>query len=95
MRLVVEGLTVDGQRLKDTEQPVNYSFEGELIFDYYAQCFKQHFVVRRSSLSVIWSSFFALEKHYKIFVVCQCVGLLNGFIRQSFVRAELVSACFN
>lgn len=35
MRLVVEGLTVDGQRLKDEEEPVNYALERELIFEYY------------------------------------------------------------
>lgn len=35
MRLVVEGLTVDGQRLKDEEEPENYALERELIFEYY------------------------------------------------------------
>lgn len=34
MRLAVEELTVDGQRLKDTDRPVNYALERELIFHY-------------------------------------------------------------
>ena len=36
MRLVVEGVTVDGQRLHDNEEPVNFSLERELIFRLYS-----------------------------------------------------------
>ena len=36
MHLVVEGVTVDRQRLHDNEEPVNYSLERELIFRLYS-----------------------------------------------------------
>lgn len=32
MHLVVEGVTVDGQRFRDNEEPVNYLLERVLIF---------------------------------------------------------------
>lgn len=35
MHLVVEGVTVDQQRLHDNEEPVNYSLERVLIFRLY------------------------------------------------------------
>lgn len=36
MRWVVEGVTMDGQRLRDNEEPVNFSLERELIFRLYS-----------------------------------------------------------
>ena len=36
MHLVVEGVTVDGQRLRDKEEPVNYLLERVLIFRLYS-----------------------------------------------------------
>lgn len=36
MHLVVEGVTVDQQRLHDKEEPVNYSLERVLIFRLYS-----------------------------------------------------------
>lgn len=36
MHLVVEGVTVDGQRLRDNEEPVNYLLERVLIFRLYS-----------------------------------------------------------
>lgn len=36
MHLVVEGVTVDGHRLRDNEEPVNYLLERVLIFRLYS-----------------------------------------------------------
>lgn len=36
MHLVVEGVTVDQQRLHDNEEPVNYSLQRVLIFRLYS-----------------------------------------------------------
>ena len=48
MHLVVEGVTVDRQRLHDNEEPVNYSLERVLIFPFIfrQKCFKQHPICR-------------------------------------------------
>lgn len=36
MRVVVEGVTVDRQRLRDNQEPVNYALERETLFRLYS-----------------------------------------------------------